>query len=483
MSDRQGTRDATRPEFDYGRAQGLVFTGFGHFPAASYHFFELVDPNRGREALVELFSAVTWGLSPDERRRSPPSDRALQLALSAPGLRVLGVDPGRTDGFDAAFLEGMIASHRRRKLGDVDAPGVLSRAPESWRWGGPTGAVSAGSVHLLVLAYAIDDAGLSNVRSEIEQRLDGWRSLLVLGSRLLDEGKGHFGFRDGLSQPVIRETIAPGSKPGPPERDRVAAGEFILGHDREGGGRWPVPSIDGTEIGSGASYLVFRQLAQDVPAFWSAVTAAAKDLDDPELDAVTIASKMVGRRPDGSLLDGRGADEDFDFSDDAAGRVCPIGSHIRRSNPRARLNDDPATSIAEVKRRRLLRRGRPFGAPARGTVYPAGLAVTDRTGSSDDEREVDSRGIHFIALNASLEQQFEFVQQSWVNSRLFGGGAGESDPISGLPGGRFRVPAEPWRARVPSPADCVRVLGGGYFFLPGRPALEHFARIWTEGRE
>lgn len=476
MSDRPGARETTRPEFDFGRAQGLVFTGFGHLPSASYHFFELVEPVRGREALVALFPSVTWGLSPEERRRASTPDRALQLAFTAPGLRALGVDPDRAVGFDVAFLEGMIASHRRRKLGDVDAPSFPSRSPESWQWGGPLGDASATSLHLLVLSYAIDDAELARMQTEIEGRLAGWRPLQVLGTRLLGEEKGHFGFRDGLSQPVIRDTIVAGDKSGVAERDRVAAGEFLLGFDREGGGRWPVPSIDGTEFGLGGSYLVFRQLAQDVPGFWSAVEAAARDLNDPELDAVTLASKMVGRRPDGSLLDGRGAHEDFDFSDDPEGRVCPIGSHIRRSNPRAGLTDDPVDSITEVKRRRLLRRGRTFGSPAPSSVYPAGLGVTDRAGSGPPG---DARGIHFIALNASLEQQFEFVQQSWVNSRLFGGRAGESDPISGLPGGGFHVPAEPWRARVPSPADSVRVLGGGYFFLPGRAALEYFARVWT----
>jgi len=27
------------------------------------------------------------------------------------------------------------------------------------------------------------------------------------------------------------------------------------------------------------------------------------------------------------------------------------------------------------------------------------------------------RGLHFICLNADIERQFEFVQQTWINSR------------------------------------------------------------------
>lgn len=62
-----------------------------------------------------------------------------------------------------------------------------------------------------------------------------------------------------------------------------------------------------------------------------------------------------------------GNDNEFLYhgSDDRHGFKCPIGAHIRRTNPRDSLepNPDSEQSIEVGKRHRILRRGRTYGAP------------------------------------------------------------------------------------------------------------------------
>src|SRR5262249_32944536 len=137
---------------------------------------------------------------------------------------------------------------------------------------------------------------------------------------------------------------------------------------------------------------------------------------------------------------------------------CPIGAHIRRANPRDSLDDDPQQSLRIVNRHRILRRGRPY------------------TDGKD-------AGLHFIALNADIVRQFEFIQQNWINNATFGGLDLEDDPLVGARDGdagrgQLTLPPPPagdlWR-RVTGLRRFVTVKGGAYFFLPGITALRYLA--------
>ena len=127
---------------------------------------------------------------------------------------------------------------------------------------------------------------------------------------------------------------------------------------------------------------------------------------------------MVGRWPSGAPLalapdadDPSLADaNDFAYhEDDPRGVRCPVGSHIRRSNPRDSLDPRPGSSRSfEINRRhRIVRRGREYGPP-----LPLEEALT-----ADDSAE---RGLHFICLNANIARQFEFVNHTWLNNPKFG---------------------------------------------------------------
>src|SRR4029450_7095790 len=111
-----------------------------------------------------------------------------------------------------------------------------------------------------------------------------------------------------------------------------------------------------------------------------------------------LAAKMVGRWPSGAPLvlaperdDPALADaNDFGYHDsDPRGLACPIGAHVRRTNPRDTLDPDPGTerSIEVNRRHRLLRRGRSYGSAATG-----------------------ERGLFFACLNGNLSRQFEVVR-------------------------------------------------------------------------
>ena len=216
------------------------------------------------------------------------------------------------------------------------------------------------------------------------------------------------------------------------------------------------------DFGRNGSFLVVRRLAQNVEGFAQGTAAAAADLNQrcPHLapsigqtiDGEWVAAKIIGRWKDGTpLIDragptGQGSDRnDFSFAhEDPQGLACPLGSHIRRANPRDGLDRNDPESQATINRHRLVRRGRPY-------------------------TEGGERGLMFTAICADIERQFEFIQQRWLFSPSFHGLPGEVDPLLGQ--GNFTLPTASGPVRLTGLAQWVTLKGGGYFFLPGRAAL------------
>ena len=86
-------------------------------------------------------------------------------------------------------------------------------------------------------------------------------------------------------------------------------------------------------------------------------------------------------------------------------------------------------------------------------------------------------GLFFIAINADLDRQFEFVQQRWVGNPRFADLAGENDPIMGGPGANaFTVQGPAAGQRTTDIPPFTEMVGGGYFFLPGLTALRFLAK-------
>ena len=446
--------------------QGLFARGYGNLKSAAFLLLTVEDAAAARRWLGNVSEAIT----PASAR---PPDLALNVAFTSSGLERLGLAREALSMFSDAFLAGMTTPHRMRILGDLD-----ENAPAQWDWGGPSG----GAVDAVLLLYARDDSGLTEL--EQEHAPAGFSLVRRLDTADLD-GFEPFGFRDGISQPFVDGL----GKSGPPDAT-VRAGEFLLGYSNEYGLYTDRPLLDPpadpgnvlprdvegsgrADLGRNGSYLVLRQLRQDVAGFWQFADSATLREDggsDPDA-RLRLAARMVGRWPSGApLVLAPEADDpnlaeanDFGYHEhDRRGARCPIGSHIRRSNPRDSLDPRPGTTRSlEINRRhRILRRGREYGPP-----LPLEQAL-----AADDGAE---RGLHFICLNANIARQFEFVNQTWLNNPKFGELYDDADPF--FAPGAFTIPTDGVRERVTDVPRFVFVKGGAYFFLPGLAALRYLA--------
>ncbi|MGH6851807.1 MAG: Dyp-type peroxidase, partial [Methylocella sp.] len=160
---------------------------------------------------------------------------------------------------------------------------------------------------------------------------------------------------------------------------------------------------------------------------------------------------------------------DFSFHDDPDGIKCPLTAHMRRVNTRDMMGPSDGDGSVLTNRRRILRRGLPYGASPEGT------------------RDEDEHGIVMLGVCASLVRQFEFVQQQWINYGLDAGAGSDTCPIvgnhsDGKPGGKngpkakFVIPADPAAGHHPpfiveGLPQFVETRGGDYFFVPSMTAL------------
>ena len=451
--------------------QGMLLSAYGHLPWSANVLLQIDDPVLARAWLAALYATVTPATGKHHKL-------SLNVALAYPGLVKLGLDAPAA--FPIAFVDGMATERRANILGDTG-----TSAPASWEWG--TGPATV-DVLLMLFTHARDALAQTLEEHRAAFAGAGLHEIATLCSQRHPDGKEHFGFSDGISQPAIRNEhrSEPGRRRTNATND-VAAGEFILGCLNEYNLPSDRPLIDAAydpkrvlaadtdgkrDFGRNGSYLVLRQLEQDVAKFWRFVAAAAPNVDDGAKSPQWLAAKFVGRWPSGAPLvktphrdDERYANEnDFGFAADPDGLSCPIGAHIRRANPRDGFaNDRPQQSVRRSNRHRLLRRGRSYGP-----------RIEDRF--VDDGK---SRGLHFIALNSDLERQFEFVHQTWLNNITFCGLANEVDPLVGAqaPGGLMTIQSVPVRSRVKGFERFVTTKGGAYFFLPSLRALRYLASL------
>ncbi len=528
-------RDVERPDI-----QALAYTGFGSLAGAAYLLLRVVDAPAARRFLGGLGFATIADIQTD---LGPARlAEATQCAVTAAGLRALGVAESVVQRFSPEFVEGMAGNpNRSLRLGDTG-----ENAPDKWTWG-----VGEREPHLLVMLFA-RPARIGDLARETREAAErsGLAAIEALPTTDMD-GFEPFGFADGISQPTLDWDHArtPGTKADRAYTNRIALGEILLGYYNEYGFPAESPKLapgdpnaallrpaagaaGSDDLGRNGSYLVFRQLAQDVRGFWRWVGEEARRAGiDPE----ALAEAMVGRRMNGAPLADietglalpgvdpadRG-DNGFLFDADPDGLSCPIGAHIRRANPRTgdappgvegpidnllamlglttRRQPAPTSStlpweenntvwpylrreddaIASARFHRILRRGRDYG------------AQIDRRAALDPTTPDPEAGLQFICLNANIARQFEFVQGAWLASAKFAGLTGEQDPLLGnrepfptppvsqtpqRTDSFTRPVAEPARRRATNVPQFVTVKGGAYFFMPGLAALKWIASL------
>jgi Dyp-type peroxidase family len=478
--------------------QGLVVRSYPMLEHAVYVpvAFDGIDPAIGRAWVRDLTAAVTPGSR--SGAEVGVAGWALNIAFTYSGLSALGIDR-TTLGFSREFMEGMAGAHRQRLLGDTG-----SADPGMWKWGGPANP----PVHALLFLFASTPERLTTLIEAERMRAATFRVTLrePLDTVMLPADKEHFGFHDGIAQPRI---AGMGTDRGPAAPvATIPAGEVLLGYanaygviplsptvragDSSAQGL-PLASPDPAapaaaptppDFGRNGSYVVFRQLRQDVKAFWRFIDASVQS--DPERRK-WLAAKMVGRWPNGAPLVqhpereperfDRTTANDFFYRDDLAGDRCPVGAHVRRSNPRDGAFPDTQASLVVADRHRLLRRGRAYGPPVAASFDPADILA------APDDPQAD-RGLHFICFNTDIARQFEFVQSTWLNSMKFDGLYADPDPIAAPhpdPAtakhdeeiGTFTVQQCPVRHRLSNVPQFVTMIGGAYLFMPGLKALAY----------
>jgi Dyp-type peroxidase family len=443
-------RDATPADIDLSDIQGNVLRGYT-MPAAAYLMLRFSDVARAtallRRSLPLVSTAQTWD--------GPPA-AAINLSFTYAGFEQLGLDADTLASFPPAFREGMRA--RATLLGDVGPS-----APDQWEFDEP---------HVLVSVYAADAARLEETLASVlvPDAQDGVELLHVQRAHELPGGKDHFGFFDGVSQPAIQGSgvlARPGDGIRHGERGwrEVATGEVLLGYPDEDG---TLPKAPHAPYHRNGTYVVLRKLAVDAAAFRRFV-AEAEYPGGPEL----LAAKIVGRWPDGTplALAPDGPDEalagdpsrinDFGYADDPQGLRCPVGSHIRRANPR-----DAASFFGGrlSARHRIVRRGRAYGEP-----LPPGVM---------DDDGVD-RGLVFVSFQSNIWRQFETIQAQWINDGDRFGLGRDTDPLVGEPhpgATKLTVPGTPPYFLTARPR-LVTMRGGAYLFQPSMTALRHLAGL------
>jgi len=340
--------------------QGILLHGYRSLPFARYHLLSFAA-GEARRVLSRLVVDISSAAEPRAVARH-------NLALTASGLRALGLGDPELTQFSREFRQGMAHPERAAALGDV-----RSESPEHWHFGGPNSA----PIDALYMTFAASRAKLEELCLERE--------------RLFERFGATFRAQDAR----LRDTPRVASERPARRAKQVPLGEFVLGQRDVLGERHPGPFVP-VKYG-------FRPMPE-----WS----RAKRAFDFGQNGSYLALRQLERNGSG----------------DPHGDAELVLQHARRAL-------GPEQSLSH----RLLRRSRNYDG-----------------------------GLWFIALNADLRRQFEFVQQSYLNAPAMPGPASDVDPLVG------RAP-EPRSdgTRQAQPRFLVR--GGAYFFLPGIRALNYLA--------
>jgi Dyp-type peroxidase family len=440
--------------------QGFALRGY-NLPCARYLFLKVESAEGARRFIDRILGQITTG----ERWDHGKPLFTVNMAFTQKGLERLELPEATLLTFPIDFQQGMKA--RGEILYDTGRNG-----PEHWDavWRDDTvdiwAGVNAQSEEIReqkcgeLIALMVETGGVT---------VAGFQDAALLRIDNEVSPKEHFGYTDGFGNPdflgVVRD-----SQPGHGKLNQhgewvsLATGELLLGYADEAG-ELPVAPIPHLLANNG-TFMVYRKLHQNVATFRNYLNEKGAQYPGGK---EKLASKFVGRwrdgtpverspdKPDPVLVRDSNNNVDFTLGGDPHGVRCPIGAHLRRVNPR----DDFGFNGQLVNRRRITRRGMPYGA-----YVPEDQPVSDTA----------EHGVVFMVLNASISRQFEFVQQQWIEYGNDAKSGNDKDFLMGNHEGRgkFVVQGDPpfVCGRLP---NFVELRGGAYFFVPSMTALKMMA--------
>jgi deferrochelatase/peroxidase EfeB len=292
----------------------------------------------------------------------------------------------------------------------------------------------------------------------------------------------HFGYVDGIGQPRVRGYDDPTPDD---DRPKVPACFFVIDPTA------PEAQYNADPFLINGCFGAFRLLYQDVAKFQTFV-ARAGDQKAQDL----LKAKMCGRWADGTPIevspDGPDpsiqgfARNNFDYTSPSANQQnpptapdydsnaqrCPYSSHIRRTNPRD--DDSVHANTQNAQTHRVMRRAFAYGPPF----------------ASDQAAQ---RGLAGLFMGVDLNEQFEFLMQTWMSQGGFrtpdvSPNASGCDPLFGpqpgnpgltafdyLPDSAALPPTSAEYQSTPGLDRFVRTDGSLYVFLPSMSALKMMA--------
>lgn len=346
----------------------------------------------------------------------------------------------------------------------------------------------------ILVIVADDDAGVAAAKSEqIINEISSFGSCLinqrgnVLKMAETNVGIEHFGYADGISQPMyLADEINHQSMPRTWNDETNL--DMVL-----------VEEKDGIENCYG-SYFVFRKLEQNVKCFKIAEGDLPLDPTHPECKRLLPSvldengndndelsgAMIVGRFENSTPVtkksnaitsdpDDKHLDNDFDYSNDLAGLKCPFHAHVRIVNPR---KGNPTQDAAEIRSHRITRRAIPFddNIPKR---IPDDM-ITSITGEILDANQPTGKvGLLFQCYQSDIQTHFEELQGQWANTGIIDPAItsiGEDSLITQGNDNSRSIPKQWGKSDQSSPfkfSGFVTMRGGEYFYTPSIPFLRN----------
>jgi Dyp-type peroxidase family len=451
----------------------------------------------------------------------PPTPTWTSVAFSSDGLRLLTDDVERVR--EAAFKIGMA-----EQGGLGDPPRGLPGHRSGWVVGGSP----ERTPHALVTLGADDGDQIAAAVAAVTAALAPGELIFDQPGVMLDGGKEHFGFRDGVSQPGVRGRLSDGerhyltrryvdpaderalalSRPGQP---LVWPGQFVFGYE---GQRNDDPLRPGAVVHGGpewtrnGSFLVFRRLRQDVATFRSELARLA---DVAGVSSELLAAKLVGRWPGGTAM---ARSTTGDEPDPMADRMAVNFFGFDRDLPAIGVSADPCAGIEDLS---LVRETESEVRTVEGSaqdegglrcprfahvrkVNPRDIGPTDKGGSADtlarailrrgitwgspypddpaaQAADDGNRGLLFLSYQTGIKEQFQVLNNDWMNQAGAPEGNAGHDLLVGqhYEGDRgvrqATLRSDGTEVRLATDRHWVVPTGGGYFFTPSVDALHRFA--------